>query len=363
MPDVQDAAHDPSATRPRTASILINNFNYGRFVGAAIESALAQTEPAQVIVVDDGSTDDSRAVIGRFGTRVEAIFTANQGQGAAMNAGFARASGDVVFFLDSDDMLAPTVVATVLRRWRTGSVLVQYPLHIIDVDGRRLGIHPDPPSRLAEGDVRDQLLQSGSYGVNVTSGLAFLRTALDTIMPLPVERVRIAADGYLVRAIAFSGLVQRLDEPLAFYRRHGQNDSNVVVAPGGLAEGFRKKIDWTLRELAVTREFAARHGLTPRADLGEDDADYLGYRLFLLLTDEAAGRRIGARRRDLLPRYLVARWRSAWPLARRLMSMAVATTAAVSPAPAATTLLTWLHDPGRRPAWWRSAVARRRHDG
>ena len=56
-------------------SIIINNYNYAQFLANAIESALAQTHrPLEVLVVDDGSTDDSRAVIAGFGSRVRAIF-------------------------------------------------------------------------------------------------------------------------------------------------------------------------------------------------------------------------------------------------------------------------------------------------
>lgn len=346
------------STRPRSASILINNYNYGQFVGLAIESALAQTHAAQVVIVDDGSTDQSRQVIDGYAGRVRAIYTPNNGQGAAMNAAFAEATGDLVMFLDADDMLAPTVVETLLREWQPGSVLLQYPLHIVDADGRRVGIHPDPPSSLSHGDVRDELLRTGSFGANVTSGLAFLREALLPIMPMPVAKVRNAADGYLVRAVAFAGTVQRLEQPLASYRRHERNDSNVCAAPGGLADGFRKKIEYTRNELDVTREFAARHGLEARPDLGEQDADYVGYRLFLLLVEPTAQRLVGARRRDLLPRYLATRWASPWPVQRRLLAMGVAVAASVVPTAAARNLLTWLHDPESRPEWWR-AIARR----
>ena len=94
--------------RPRSASIIINNYNYGQFVGQAIESALEQTHPAQVIAVDDGSTDDSREIIARFDSRVLPIFKPNGGQGSAMNDGFAMATGDIVLFLDSDDSRTPT---------------------------------------------------------------------------------------------------------------------------------------------------------------------------------------------------------------------------------------------------------------
>jgi hypothetical protein len=90
------------ATRPAAP---VNNFNYGRFVGEVIESALAQTHPrCEVIVVDDGSTDDSRSVIERFGSRVVPLFQANGGQGAAMNAGFARSRGEVAFAVANLDI-------------------------------------------------------------------------------------------------------------------------------------------------------------------------------------------------------------------------------------------------------------------
>src|SRR5690606_10573340 len=69
-------------------SVIVPNYNYARFLGAAIESALAQTyEPIEVIVVDDGSTDDSRHVIAGFGNRVRALFQENRGQAGANLAG------------------------------------------------------------------------------------------------------------------------------------------------------------------------------------------------------------------------------------------------------------------------------------
>ena len=65
----------------RPASVIINNHNYGRYLGEAIESALAQTHPVtEVVVVDDGSTDDSVEVITAFGRRILPIFQENRGQ-------------------------------------------------------------------------------------------------------------------------------------------------------------------------------------------------------------------------------------------------------------------------------------------
>src|ERR1700735_1672544 len=95
-------------------SIIIPNYNYGPFVGNAIQSALDVDWPnVEVIVVDDGSTENSRAVIEAFGTRITAIFQANSTHRVACNMGFAQSTGDAIIFLDSDDMLLPSVATEV----------------------------------------------------------------------------------------------------------------------------------------------------------------------------------------------------------------------------------------------------------
>src|SRR3712207_2571509 len=95
-------------------SIVVNNHNYGRFLRVAIDSALGQTlTPTEVIVVDDGSTDDSRAIIAGYGDRVVAILKENGGQGSAFNAGFAASHGQAVIFLDADDVLLPDIAEQV----------------------------------------------------------------------------------------------------------------------------------------------------------------------------------------------------------------------------------------------------------
>ena len=85
------------------ASIIIDNYNYGRFIDETINSALNQDcENIEVIVVDDGSTDDSRDVIESFGDKIIPVYKPNGGQASALNAGFNKSKGDVIFFLDSD---------------------------------------------------------------------------------------------------------------------------------------------------------------------------------------------------------------------------------------------------------------------
>jgi len=98
------------------ASLIIPTFNHARFVGAAIDSALAQTVSAfEIIVVDDGSTDETPAVLARYAARVRVLRQENRGLSAARNAGLAAAHGKFVSFLDADDVMAPTKLAAQLE--------------------------------------------------------------------------------------------------------------------------------------------------------------------------------------------------------------------------------------------------------
>ena len=88
-----------------TISVIIPNYNRAKLIGATIENMLSQTlKPSEIIVIDDGSTDESVQVISSFGRDVTLICQENQGPGAARNAGLKVASGEFIQFFDSDDL-------------------------------------------------------------------------------------------------------------------------------------------------------------------------------------------------------------------------------------------------------------------
>jgi glycosyltransferase involved in cell wall biosynthesis len=221
-------ASSAQAARP-PVSIVVNNYNYGRYLRAAIDSALAQTYPdVEVIVVDDGSTDDSREIIESYGTRIVPVIKANGGQGSALNAGFEVSHGEIVMFLDADDELMPEAVEQVVKAWRPGVAKTQFQLELIDQQGKPLGLRVPPFQRfMPNGDIRERFARFGEYPTAPLSGTAYARSALFRTMPLDEAIWSIAADKPLVVLTPFFGDVISICAPLGRYRIHGANDSRL----------------------------------------------------------------------------------------------------------------------------------------
>jgi glycosyltransferase involved in cell wall biosynthesis len=210
----------------------VSSFNYARFLPDAIESALCQTcADTEVVVVDDGSTDESREVIERYRGEMLAILKENAGQASAFNAGFAATRGDVVLFLDSDDVLLPGAVESALEALGPdGAVKAQWPLAEIDEQGRRTG-RVVPSEALRGGFLLAELIETGlpEYDWPPTSGNAWARPLLDELLPMPEEPYRTCPDIYLAALARLYGRIETVDEPQALYRIHGRNNVDRIT--------------------------------------------------------------------------------------------------------------------------------------
>jgi len=200
-------------------TILINNYNYGRFLRQAIDSALNQTHAnVDVLVVDDGSTDESRDVIDSYGDRIRSIFKENGGQASTFNAGFAASRGEIICMLDADDFFHPDKVERVIHYSQPGSMLY----HQLRIQP---GLGVIPRAIAPDIDYYLRARRSGfvPYMASPTSGLAFGRDLALRLIPLPTDHVRYSADDFIVRGAALLGKIIGIPEVLATYHVHAEN--------------------------------------------------------------------------------------------------------------------------------------------
>jgi len=207
--------------RPRI-SVIIINYKYGSLINCALDSELAQYEPdTEIVVVDNGSRDDSRSVLERYRERVHLIFQGNQGQTGAINAGVQASRGDFICFLDSNDWWAPgkpTAIAAAFNADpRVG--LVNHRLQPVRSDGT-FTLKPIPRT-LCSGDLTRRVAVSvGWWPFPMT--LAVRCSAWDDAGNIP-ETFRISADGWLVVIYPILGCVAALLQALGFYRIYYNN--------------------------------------------------------------------------------------------------------------------------------------------
>ncbi|MEO0513835.1 MAG: glycosyltransferase family A protein [Planctomycetota bacterium] len=213
----------PASPQPLVTA-LINNFNYSRYLADAIDSALAQTYPhVEVVIVDDGSTDDSREVIERYGGRVRPVIKSNGGQGSAFNAGFSVSRGELIALLDADDRWAADKIekAVAAAAAEPEAGLIIHRVQRVDVEGRP--VKAPGPAKLMSGDLRNWVRRWGCWPQPPTSGLTLRRSFLEQVMPMPEPAYRGHADTYLAVMAGLLTTVAAVPEVLARLLIHGDN--------------------------------------------------------------------------------------------------------------------------------------------
>jgi glycosyltransferase involved in cell wall biosynthesis len=208
-------------------SVVVDTYNHEAFIGKAIASVLQQEYqlgPVEVLVVDDGSRDGTAKRLSAFTNRARIVRKENGGQASALNLGVTLAKGDIIAFLDGDDWWHPrklqAVVGYLLRNPAVG--MVGHGIVEVAADGSRRALRP---GELIRFDLKSESGPATFKRVTCflgTSRLTCRRSVLERLLPIP-EALVIEADEYLFTLGGAVAEVAVLDDPLCYYRLHGQN--------------------------------------------------------------------------------------------------------------------------------------------
>lgn len=224
-------------------SVIITNFNYGRYLGEAIRSVLDQEyRDFELIVVDDGSTDGSREEIGKFqDPHLKAIFKANGGQLSAFNAGVLESTGDIICFLDADDCYQPGYLQAVSETFEhypeCGFLLTQ-----MEYFGNRTGKALHYPGGYLGCNPFSAAARHVWVGA-ATSSCSLRRETAEKFLPYREDEDfwKTRADDLLILGSDIVAAVKYvLDRPLVKYRVHGDNLFYGRNTPGGASYQARK---------------------------------------------------------------------------------------------------------------------------
>ena len=248
-------------------SVVIPTYNCGEYICAAVESALAQTHrPIEVIVLDDGSTDDTRERLRANGGRGKYIYQASRGVAAARNAAIAAAEGDVVALLDADDLCAPRRVERQLNLLsanpNVGFVACRAP--IMELDGKFTGGLYDGGAPLeGTGDVviaGDSALLRFIKAPFFLTATVLMRKSVFEAAGGYDESIRVCSDFDLTLRLLQICDMACVNEKLYFYRRG---------RPGSLSATRRKTCEWIIHVLEKFARTPAGSVPEVRGALGE----------------------------------------------------------------------------------------------
>jgi len=344
-------------TEPLGVTIIVVNYNNAKFVGAAIDSALAQDHPlTEVIVVDDVSTDHSRDVIAAYEGRVKTQFREqNGGQVLAQAGSWHLASHPIIIFLDSDDLLNENAASSVVAAWTPEAVKVQYLMSMIDGQGQSFGhVHPKYPPDVTTELLRDEILRTGGSPNSPGSGNAYARSLLERLSDdgaFDIERPKdVAMDAVLELNAPFYGEVLTLHKVLACYRVHGGNEYAMSSVEGA---GFANKARAFERKVAYLEQRCKAWDIPFDAKAALDGSIWL--QECKLADTRVVGNSGPESTWRILQRAIRACSRARLPLLNRTMRIAWLLGVATAPKPVARRLVEVRFIASRRPAWFEAA--------
>ncbi len=209
----------------KEVSIIIDTYNYGRFIEDAIESCLNQTFPQkdfEIIVVDDGSKDDTPERVKKYKDKIRYIYKENEGQASAFNLGFENSKGKYIFFLDADDYFLPHKIEKVVEEFEKYEDVIYVSNGAKLIDEEKREIHKEKPIEIHNVELTIKNINLIRKILSSPSSMAFKKNGLKKIMPIPIE-LKYAADIYLNGSIMWYGNLSRLPHNLTCIRSHKEN--------------------------------------------------------------------------------------------------------------------------------------------
>jgi glycosyltransferase involved in cell wall biosynthesis len=246
-------------------SVLIDTYNHERFIEEAVRSVLRQDIPlddAEILVVDDGSTDRTPEILKKFEPQIRVLRKTNGGQASAFNFAIPQCQGEIIALLDGDDWWTKDKLRTILAVFEANPDVGTIGHGYLMVDGGRLQkiVVPKDTMRLNVRTPENARVFAEYRCFFGTSRVAYRRAVLDRILPIPAGAV-IEADEYLFTLAPFLADAIVLNQALLHYRLHERNlyMQSVTTASGNrrkynslaaLVEGLNQE----LHTLGVPRE-------------------------------------------------------------------------------------------------------------
>ena len=224
---------------PKSVSVIIPTYNYGRFIAEAIQSVLQQTHrPDEIVVVDDGSTDDTAQVVAGFGDAVKYVRQDNGGVCAARNKGVAESTGEIIAFMDADDTMEPESIAKQVALFGDEHVgLVHCGLRLFDDDtGETIELQLEG----GEDGVADNLLLWEGASIAGPGAILVTREAFDSVDGFDTG-MKVGEDWDFCYRVARKFKVRFVPEPLVNYRSHATAaHRNVAEMERGMSRFYEK---------------------------------------------------------------------------------------------------------------------------
>jgi len=263
-------------------AVVIPCYNYAPFVQRAIRSVLDQgRDDCELVVVDDGSTDNSWDVIGRSGVRAFRI--ENGGARSACLFGLDKTRAPFILFLDADDELKPGALCTIIDQLDPNVAKLQFALTRINADNNIISSAlPSLETYRERETLARRVLKAGIYRSPPTSGNVFRRDLCELLREAEYDKF---VDGVILFAAPFYGDIVSTSQELGRYRIHGRNDSGLGRAPD--AASLQRDMDRYLDRMNHLREILLR--LEPKQEM-VDPRDTYYFRQQMLFLEISSGR-------------------------------------------------------------------------